>query len=175
MGSQLLRGGGKFLGALAAGAVAALAGATAAPINPAVYKQQFEEARKDADVVAQVRVLAAVCTEVGGDSPGGRPVTLQLSLQVIGADKGPVKKNDVLVVTHKVVKSSRPGPAAYGYMAAQRRFPFTPGVRGDVALRWDGKARCYAGVAGWVPEPNNAAIPTEVGKALVAGDSGESK
>jgi hypothetical protein len=143
---------------------------SAAPINPEVYKRQFEDARKSADVVAQVRVLAAVCTDVTEEG-GNRTATLELSLQVLGVDKGPVKKNDLLVVTHKVSPPAGPGPRAYGYMAAVRQFPFTPGVKGDVALRWDKDHRTYVSVAGWVAEPNDAVIPTEVGKAFVAGDT----
>src|SRR5262249_21367545 len=100
-----------------------------------------------------------------------KSVTLQVSLQVLESEKGPIKKNDVLVVTHKVNLPSGPGPGSYGYMGAVRRFPFTPGVEGQVALRWDKDARAYVVIAGWVPAPNNAAIPTEVGKAFVAGDS----
>jgi hypothetical protein len=56
-------------------------------------------------------------------------------------------------------------------MAALRQFPFTPGVKGNVALRWDKEARRYVGVAGWVPEPNNAEIPKEVGKSISVKDS----
>ena len=70
---------------------------------------------------------------------------------------------------------SGPGPGSYGYMGAVRRFPFTPGVQGSVALNWDKESRRYTNVAGWVPTPNNAAIPTEVGKAFVAGDTAPAK
>src|SRR5262249_19313785 len=142
---------------------------SAQPINPEVYKKQYEEARKDAEVVARVRVVAAVCTAKEGEGKN-QSVTLQVSLQVLDNEKGPIKKNDVLLVHHKVTLPSGPGPGSYGYMGALRRFPFTPGVEGNVALRWDKDARCYAAVAGWVPMPNNTAIPTEVGKAYVAGD-----
>jgi hypothetical protein len=179
---ELRRGEGlaRVVAALAVGAVAALgwgggnARLGAAPINPMVFKQQFEDAKKGAEVVAQVRVLTAVCTEAAGAGKA-RSVTLQLSLQVMEAEKGPVKKNDVLVVSHKVDLPAGPGPRAYGYMAALRRFPFTPGAQGSVALRWDNARRCYAAVAGWVPTPNNAAIPTEVGKAYAAGDAAKPK
>src|SRR5262249_15418602 len=131
---------------------------------------EFDKARQDAEVVAHVRVLAAVCAETAGEGKA-RSVTLQVSLQVLDAEKGPLKKNDVVVIKHKVNPPSGPGPGSYGYMGAVRRFPFTPGVKGDVALRWDKEARGYSAVAGWVAEPNNAPIPTEVGKAFVAGDS----
>lgn len=147
----------------------------AAPINPAVYKREFEDARKGADVVAQVRVLAAACTAAAGGEGEPRTVTLQVALQVLKAEKGPVKDHDVVLVTRQVKLPTGPGPRSYGYMAEIRRFPFTPGVRGDVALRWDRERRCYVGVAGWVAEPNGAAIPSEPGKVFAAGDAGERK
>jgi hypothetical protein len=146
----------------------------AAPINPLVYKAQFEAARKDAEVVAQVRVLAVVCTEAA-NKEGNGAVTLQVALQVLEAEKGPVKKQDVLVVSRQVTPAAGPGPRAYGYMAAQHQFPFTPGVKGSVALRWDPEQRRYAAIAGWVPELNHAPIPTEVGKACVAAEEGSAK
>jgi hypothetical protein len=146
----------------------------AQPINPEVYRKKFEEARKDAEVAATVRVLSAVCTAVEGEGKV-KTVTLQVSLQVLDSEKPSVKKNDVLVVVHKVNLPSGPGPGSYGYMGAVRQFPFTPGVEGSVALRWDKDTRHYAVVAGWVPTPNNAAIPTEVGKAYVAGDTPKAK
>jgi hypothetical protein len=166
---------------LTAGAVAALAWAgqepwlAAQPINPEVYKKQFEQASKDAEVVARVRVLAAVCTATAGEGKK-KSVTLQLSLQVLESEKG-VKKNDVLVVVHRVDLPGGPGPGSYGYMGALRRFPFPPGVEGSVALRWDKESRSYAVVAGWVPTapPLNAPVPTEVGKAYVAGDAAAPK
>jgi hypothetical protein len=137
-------------------------------INPQVFKKKFEAARKEAEVVAKVRVLAAACT---GEAQKGGPVTLQLALQVLDSEKGPAKKGDILAVTHKVTPPAGPGPRSYGYMSAKRQFPFQPGVEGDVALRWDDKHRAYVAVAGWVETPNNAAIPLEAGKAFVAGDS----
>src|SRR5713101_7614022 len=57
----------------------------AGPINPQVYKKEFEKVKKDADLVAKVRVLAAVCTEAKGEKP--RTVTLQVSLQVLDVEK----------------------------------------------------------------------------------------
>jgi len=143
------------------------------PINPQVYKKQFEKAKADADVVAKVRVLATVCTAAKGEK--ARTVTLQVSLQVLDVDKGPVKKNDVVVVSHEVGLPTGPGPRSYGYMGALRQFPFTPGVKGDVALRWDKERKGYVNVAGWVEQPNNASIPTEVGQAYVAGDPAPKK
>jgi hypothetical protein len=145
---------------------------TAGPINPAVYKAKFEEARKTAEVVAQVRVLAAACIARGEDP---KDITLQVALQVLEADKGPVKKGQVLTVTHAVKLPAGPGPRSYGYMGAVRQFPFTPGVKGEVALRWDAKQRSYVAVAGWVAQPNGAAVPADVGKAYVAGDAAEKK
>src|SRR5947209_20225943 len=94
----------------------------AAPINPMAFKTQYEEAKKTAEVVASVRVLSATCTEAMAAGKV-RTVTLQLSLQVLNVEKGPIKKSDVLVVSHKVTLPSGPGPGAYGYMAAVRRFP----------------------------------------------------
>jgi hypothetical protein len=146
----------------------------AQPINPQVYKKKFDEVKKDADVVGQVRVLAAVCTETAGQGKA-KSVTLQLALQVLEVEKGPIKKNDVLVVSRKVNLPAGPGPGMYGYMGAVRQFPFTPGVKGDVALRWDKEHRTFSVVAGWVPMPNNAAIPREVGQAFVAGDAPAAK
>jgi len=162
---------------LAAGlTVAVLCGALAgplgaAPINPAAFKERFEGAAKTAEAVGEVRVLAATCTATEGG--GGDPVTvtLQVSLQMLTPDHGPVKKGDVIVVSHKVTLPAGPGPRAYGYMAAVRQFPFTPGVQGNVALNWDKEHRCYRAVAGWVPEPNGAQIPSEVGKSFTAGDN----
>lgn len=140
------------------------------PINPQVFKKKFDEVKKDAEVVADVRVLSAVCTETSGEGKA-KSVTLQLSLQVLESEKGPAKKNDVLVVSHKVNLPAGPGPGMYGYMAAVRQFPFTPGVKGNVALRWDKERRNYVVIAGWVAEPNNAAIPKEVGAATVLNEA----
>jgi hypothetical protein len=166
-----LRGSGTWAAAMLGVLGVLIAGDTrlvAQAINPQVFKKKFEESRKDAEVVAQVRVLAAVCTEAAAGKGG--PVTLQVALQVLDGEKGPVKKGDVLVVTHKVTPPAGVGPKAYGYMSALRQFPFTPGVKGEVALRWDKERRAYAVVAGWVETPNNAPIPLEAGKAYVAGD-----
>ncbi|HYV37513.1 MAG TPA: hypothetical protein VE988_17540 [Gemmataceae bacterium] len=141
----------------------------AGPINPAVFKDQFEAAAKNAEFVAKVRVVAVTCTATTGEGKS-KSADLQLSLQILESQKGPAKKNDVVVVSHKVILPAGPGPGTYGYMAEVRKFPITPGVHGSVALRWDKDARCYTVIAGWVPEANNAAIPTEVGKTYVAGD-----
>jgi hypothetical protein len=145
----------------------------AGPINPKVYKTKFDEASKTAEVVASVRVLSATCIETEGAGKM-RSATLDLSLQVLKAEKGSLKKNDVVVVRRKVNLPAGPGPGMYGYWAAVAQFPLTPGVRGDVALKWNKEARRYDGVAGWVAEPNKAinALPTEVGKSFTAGDGG---
>jgi hypothetical protein len=143
-------------------------------INPEVFKRDFEQARQNGEVVAKVRVLAAVCADTMGQGKA-KTVTLNVCLQVLNAEKGTLKKNDIVVVRHNVTLPSGPGPGTYGYMGAVRRFPFTPGVQGDVVLRWDGDQRRYLAVAGWVGEPNGAAIPTEVGQALVAGDTNKGK
>jgi hypothetical protein len=151
---------------------AALAGGgrlAAAPPGPMAFKGLYEQARKDAEVVAQVRVVSAVCTEAAGEKEAPT-VTLQLALQVLDAEKGPAKMNDVIVISRKVSLPTGAGPGAYGYMAAVEQCPFDPGVKGSVALRWDKEQRRYQLIAGWVPGRNGAAIPREVGKAAVAGD-----
>jgi hypothetical protein len=56
-------------------------------------------------------------------------------------------------------------------MAAVRQFPFAPGVRGSVAIRWNKERRTYAAIAGWVPQPNNVAIPKEVGAVVVMSET----
>ena len=147
----------------------------AAPVNPEAFKQAFENAKKDAEVVVDVRVVAVVCSDVAGEADKPTTVTLQVALQVEKIEKGPVKKNDLIVVSHKVALPTGPGPKSYGYMAAVRQFPFTPGVRGSAALKWDKDQKAYVVLAGWVPEPNNAAIPKEVGKIAVAAEEEKPK
>lgn len=138
----------------------------ASPVNPEVFHEAFNDAKKDADVVADVRVLTVVCTEAKDGF-----VTLQVALQMLSVEKGPVKKNEIVVVSHRVGLPIGPGPGTYGYMAALHRFPFTPGVNGSVALHWDKDSNRYVAVSGWVAEPNNEEIPKEVGKALSAKES----
>jgi hypothetical protein len=149
---------------------------SAQPINPQVYKQKFDEARKTADVVAEVRVLAVVCTELMGEGKS-KSVNLQLAFQVLDSEKGPIKKNDLVVIAHKVNLPSGPGPGSYGFWGALRQCPTTAGVKGSVALKWDKDSNRYSLVAGWVPEPNlmPSAIPTEVGKAFVAAEAAPPK
>lgn len=143
----------------------------ASPINPEVYRTAFETAKKDAEVVAEVQVLTVVCTDATKEGDNVRTVTLQVALQVQAIEKGPIKKNDIVVVARQVTLPSGPGPGTYGYMGAIRQFPFTPGVRGSVALSWDKESRNYVAKAGWVAEPNHAEIPTTVGKAISAKDA----
>jgi len=166
----------RFEGSAVLAVVLAVVAGTAAPINPEAFKRIYEEKSKTAEVVAQVQVVAVVCTETAGEGKN-KSVTLQVSLQVLEAEKGPVKKNELVVVPHKVQLPAGPGPGSYGYMAALRQFPFVPGVKGNVALNWDKEKRSYVVVAGWVPEAValNAAIPTEVGKVAVAGEPAKPK
>jgi hypothetical protein len=147
----------------------------AAPINPASFKERFETAAKDAEVVGEVRVLAAACTATVGGGADPVTVTLEVSLQMLAPEKGPVKKGEVIVVWHQVPLPAGPGPRSYGYMAAVRQFPFTPGVKGSVALNYDKDHRRYIAMGGWVPEPNGAQIPSEVGKVFTAGDAAKSE
>jgi hypothetical protein len=58
-----------------------------------------------------------------------------------------------------------------------QRFPCTPGVLGDAALRWDREQHGYVVLAGWVPDPNKdpAVLPTEPGKAYTIGDAPKPK
>lgn len=142
----------------------------ATPINPEAFRIRFESAKKDADVVAEVRVLTIVCTEAKKEGNEVRSVTLQVAMQVLAVEKGTVKKNEIVAVAREVQLPAGPGPRSYGYMGALRQFPFTPGVKGNVALRWDKEGRRYVGIAGWVPEPNNAEIPKEVGKSVSVRD-----
>jgi hypothetical protein len=102
-------------------------------------------------------------------------VTLQVVLLVEKVEKGGLKKNEVVTVARKVALPTGPGPRAYGYMAETRKFPFTPGVRGSVALQWKKDDRAYTALSGWVPEPNGAEIPKEVGKVAVAADEAKPK
>jgi hypothetical protein len=159
----------------AAGVFGLLGPLSAQPINPKVYEKKYEEAAKDAEVVAKVRVLAAVCSAVEGEGKA-KTVTLQVSLQVLDGKKG-IKNNEVVVVTHKVTLPAGPGPGSYGYMGAVRQFPFVPGVEGFVAMRWEKDGRTPVVIAGWVPtaSANPADIPTEVGKAYVSGDLPKTK
>lgn len=144
---------------------------TASPVNPQAHKTAFEAAKKDAEAVVDVRVLSVVCTQSDKEGDKVRAVTLQLALQVTGVEKGPLAKNQIVVVSHHVDFPWGPGPGAYGYMATLHRFPFDAGGVGSVALRWDEKARAWQGIAGWVPTPGSGVIPTEVGQAACAKDA----
>ena len=165
MTAKLAKGTAIFL--LTASAFVADGRLVGAPQPPTAFKDRYEEARKDAEVVAQVRVVSAVCTEAAGEEKPPT-VTLQLALQVLDAEKGPAKKNDVIVISRKVSLAAGAGPGAYGFMAAVQQCPFDPGVEGSVALRWDNEQRRYQLIAGWVTGRNGDAIPREVGKAAVA-------
>ena len=167
MTAKLAKGTAIFL--LTASAFVADGRLVGAPPPPTAFKDRYEEARKDAEVVAQVRVVSAVCTEAAGEKKPPT-VTLQLALQVLDAEKGPAKKNDVIVISRKVSLAAGAGPGAYGFMAAVQQCPFDPGVEGSVALRWDNEQRRYQLIAGWVTGRNGDAIPREVGKAAGAGD-----
>jgi hypothetical protein len=64
-------------------------------VNPAVFRDAFDKAKGDAEVVADTRVATVVCTEAKGGS-----ITLQVALQVVLAvEKGPLKKNEIVVVS----------------------------------------------------------------------------
>src|SRR5262245_56696030 len=151
--------------------VAALAGGgrlAGAPPGPRFFEDRYEQARKQAEVVARVRVVSAVCTEAAGEKTTPM-VTLQLALQVLDAEKGPARKNDVIVISREVMLIS--GPGGTGFTSAVRQCPLDPGVEGSVALRWDEERRRYQLIGGLVPPGRNGdAIPREVGKAAVAGD-----
>jgi hypothetical protein len=141
-------------------------------INPKAFKIKFDQQRDKAEVVASVRVLAAVCTKAEKGEEGTQNITLQLCLQVKKADKGDVKEGQVLLVTHPIMWNATPRPVAlYSRQATLRTFPCVAGAMGDVALRWDAKQRSYVSMAGWVPELPEGAPPTEPGKASVSGDT----
>ena len=141
----------------------------AAPVNPQVFKTMYDEKSKNAEIVAKVQVVYVTCSAATGEADN-RSVTLQLGLKILEVEKGALKKDEVIVVSHKVTLPAGPGPRSYGYMAAQRQFPFTPAVQGHVALNLDKEKNMYVVVVGWVPEPNGAAIPTEVGKKIAVED-----
>jgi hypothetical protein len=161
--------------ALAAVAWAGMPGRVAAQaINPKAFKERFDKARQTADVVADVRVVAAACTSAEDAGGGTRKVTLELCLHVLKAEKGPAKSGELLLVTHQVSWNSGPKPVAlYGRQGTLRSFPCVAGVRGEVALRWDEQRRCYTSVAGWVPELPKGAPPTEAGKVTTAAEPGQ--
>ena len=146
----------------------------AQPIDAEVFKQRFEAARKDADVVAAVQVLSVGCSNVGGDERR-KTATLQIALLVLENQRGTVARGDVLVVSHTLPLPTGPGPGLHDHLAALRQFPSTPGAKGVVALRWNQDARRYTPIAGWVPEPNHAAIPKELGQVFVWNDTSKLK
>jgi len=145
-------------------------------INPQVFKVRFEEKRSKADLVAEVNVLAVACTKSEDAGEGNRKLALDLCLQVVKADKGKAKPGELVLVRHEIDWSSRPGPPAlYARQSTLRSFPCVAGAKGQVALRWDEPRRCYAALAGWVPELSPGAPPIEQGKATVARESAPQK
>jgi hypothetical protein len=144
----------------------------APPVDPKTFAEIFEKAKKNAEVVAEARVLTVVCTDVKKEGDKVRSLTLEVALQILAVEKGPVKKNQIVVVTRQLEIPLNPVFAAGVYWAeAIRQFPLTPGVKGDIALRWDKEGRAYVAVSGWVAKPNGAEIPKEVGKAISATES----
>ncbi len=151
--------------------VAASAGA--APLGAESFQRAFVEAKKNAEVVAEVKVVSVVCGEVTKKNDKPRSVTLHVAMQVLEVEKGVVKKNEMIVVSRHQALPDGPGPGSPGYMNALYQFPFTPGVKGSIALNWDKDGRRYVAISGWVKEPNHAEIPTEVGEVLsVESDTG---
>jgi len=140
-----------------------------APLGVAVFAEGFKRAKKDSDVVAEVRTLAVVCTDAKKQGEEVVGVTLQLAMQVVAAEKGPIKNHEIIIVEFRLEPLVTVLPPVRN--AGEFRFPYTPGVTGSVALRWDEKRRVYVGIAGWVGNPNYAKIPLEVGKAITATES----
>jgi hypothetical protein len=151
-------------------------------------RDAFEKAKGDGEVVVEVRVLSVLCKMAHRTDGKLASVTIQIAMQVLSVEKGAVKKNDIVVVSRDVdtpqmvtPKSYIPAPpkqvdvlngkSIYPGLGANRDFPLAPGVKGNVALRWNKEARVYAGVAGWVAEPNGEGIPVEEGKSLSVKDS----
>ena len=126
-------------------------------------------------MVADVRTLVATCTKAEDVGGGTQKLTLQLALHVLKADKGIARPGELLLVTHEINWNNRPGPALYGRQGTLRSFPCVAGATGQVALRWDNERRCYAVLAGWVPELPRAAPPQEAGKATVAAEGPQPK
>lgn len=150
-------------------------------------RKSLDKAKADADIVVEVRVLNVVCTEARKEEGKLKSVVIQIAMQVRAVEKGPIKKNEIVVVSRQVetpqvvaFNSYIPSPkkqfdvlngkTVYPGMGGRRDFPLAPGVKGSVALRWDKESRAYIAVAGWVTEPNAEGIPVEVGKALSAKD-----
>ncbi|QVL32830.1 hypothetical protein KIH39_02605 [Telmatocola sphagniphila] len=129
-------------------------------------KKQFESDKKEAEVIAEVRVLSVVCTEASGQDPMERLFELNICLQVLKVEKGSIRKNDLVVVSRSVTTILHP----YADTTFYHKFPVNPGVKENVALKWDVQARRYGIVSGWVAEPFSSGLnfPREVGKAISA-------
>jgi hypothetical protein len=144
--------------------------ASAQAINPQAFKAKFDQEKGKADVVAAVRVLAVACTKAAKGEEGENALTLEMCMQVEKAEKGAAKTGEMLLVRHQINWSNRLGPPAlYGRQSTKRSFPCVAGTTGEVALRWDAEHRCYAALAGWVPQLPAGDPPTDVGKVSVAG------
>ena len=154
------------LGVLAITLIFAGTESLATMMDPEAQHHVFEKAKAGAEVVAEVRAIAAVCTDVKDQK-----VNLQVVLQVISVDKGPIKKNDVVVVSRIVRLPEGLGPGSYGYWGETHAFPFEPGTKGEVALKWDKESRAYVELSGWVKESSHAEIPKEVGRVVSAAES----
>src|SRR5207247_375751 len=94
--------------------------ATAQPTDDAQYKARFDAARKDAEVVATVRVLSVACNELALAENRHKKARLQLSLVVLEKHKGDVKPGDILVVGHIVPLPTDSGPRLQPYLTAVR-------------------------------------------------------
>jgi hypothetical protein len=151
-------------------------------------REAFEKAKGDAEVVVEVRVLTTLCTKAHRTDGKLTLGTIQIAMQVLSVEKGAVKKHEIVVVSRDVdtpqiitPKGYIPAPPKqidvlngkpiYPGLGANRDFPLAPGVKGNVALRWNKETRLYAGVAGWVTEPNEEGVPVEERKSLSVKDS----
>jgi hypothetical protein len=143
----------------------------------------FKKAKATADVVAEVRVVTVVCTEAQKKDNKLNSVTVQIAMQILEVEKGPIKKNEIVVVSRRVETPQElvaqgyipgakrtvdvlDGKSIYPNVGMSRDFPLAPSVKGHVALTWDKEARAYVPLAGWVTEPRPEGVPVEVGKAI---------
>lgn len=150
-------------------------------------RKKYEAAKEAGDVVIEVRVLTVVCSAARKDDDDKlKSVTLQIAMQVLSVEKGPIKKNEIVVVSRDVetpqivtIKHYNTGTKqvdmlngknVYPNIGYSPQFPLAPGAKGNVTLRWDVDRRVYVPTAGWLIEPSPDGIPVEVGKALSAKD-----